>query len=253
MVGTYLERHTYGDGRIYTDEKDIWLPSVSWVLDVREKPQQLINYEKRTSEAEKKWTKFYTQNRGTLIHWHLLSQLDEDLPWTEDEESSEQCLRGNRVHEETGLTGDYETWMQFQDDLEWAKEAWEYVCMKNSLGPDNTRDVELFVTNEQVGYAGQFDLLYNDGPDIVLADIKTGKFVYDKNLLQSVAYSHAVDVTVDRLEILRMNPDGKTWEVSSSDNWKESREDLWDEFVDLRERFDEQQIEELKKRVQDEL
>lgn len=251
MVGTQLQRYTFDDdGRVYTDHDGLWLPSVSTVLDVREKPPALRKYLRNTTESEKKQKTFYTQNRGTLIHWYLQKQLDPDLEWTDDEESSEQCLKGKKVHEETGLTGDYETWQRFKQDKDWALDVWEMIRDVYDIHPENTLDVELFVMNTDAGYAGQFDLLYEDDGDVVLADIKTSKRVYDKHLLQLTAYAYAVNIAVDRMEVLRINPDSETWIISRSDEWVESREDLYDEFCDLRNQLADDEIKQLRERVQ---
>lgn len=253
MDGKQLDRYTFDeDGRIYTDHDDLWLPSVSTVLDVRPKPPALRKYLRNTSESDQKQKTFYTQNRGTLIHWYLQKQLDPDLEWTDDEESSEQCLKGKKVHEETGLTGDYETWQRFKQDKEWALGAWEMIRDVYGIHPENTLDIELFVVNEEDEYAGQFDILYVDQEtkEVVLADIKTSKRVYDKHLLQLSAYSYAVDIAVDRMEVLRVNPDGETWVVSRSDEWVESREDLYDEFCGLRDQLADDEIQKLRERVE---
>jgi len=246
-----LERYTFDDdGRLYTNHDDLWLPSVSTVLGVRDTPPGLQKYLDTTSQSEQDQKTFYTQNRGTLIHWHLLSQVD-DVPWTDDEQTSKECLKGKREHEETGLTGDYETWQRFENDREWAEGAWSLIRRIYGINPESVIGAELFVRNEQVGYAGQFDLLYTDySGDVVLADLKTSKRVYDKHLLQCVAYKHAVDIAVDRMEVIRINPDSETWVVSRSDEWIEDEPDLWDEFVDLREQLHDDTIESLKDRVQ---
>lgn len=252
MDGSDLDRYTFAeDGRVYTDG-EIWLPSVSTVLNERAVPQALQNYLQNTPEEKKKEKKFYTQNRGTLIHYNCLSQLVDEEFWSDDEQDSEDCLRGIKEHDETGLTGDYETWQEFQDDREWAMESWRLIRRLYDIHPENVIDVELFVANTDVGYAGQFDLLYVDGDgNTVLGDIKTGKHVYDKNLIQLVAYANAVNIEVDRLEVIRMNPDGRTWEVSTSDEWKEDRDELWEEFKELRNQLEDKKIESLKDRVED--
>lgn len=246
-----IGRYTFEEGRIYTDG-DIWVPSVSEVLAMRADPPGLKKWKQRKSQAEQDQRTFYTQNRGTLLHYHMLSQLTDEEFWSDDEQDSEDCLRGRREHRGTGLTGDYETWQRFQSDKEWTMEAWEMIRRIYNIHPENTLDVELYVKNEAVGYAGQFDLLYADGSDVVLADLKTSKRVYDKHLIQSVAYAHAVDVTVDRMEIIRINPDGETWEVSSSEDWIEDPDDLWAEFVELRDSMEEARIERLKEKAQSE-
>jgi hypothetical protein len=250
-MGATLERYTYEDGRVYTDG-DLWLPSVSTVLDERAKAPALKNYLQNTSQSKQDQKTFYTQNRGTLIHYELLSQLVDEEFWSDDEQHSEDCLRGKRTHDGTGLTGDYETWQRYQDDLEWAERAWELVKRTSGISPETTIDVELFVYNEDVGYAGQFDLLYRDGSDVVLGDIKTSKRVYDKHLLQLAAYANAVDIVVDRLEVIRINPDASTWEVSNSNDWKESRTELFEEFTSLRESLADDRLEQLTDRAQDE-
>jgi hypothetical protein len=250
-MGATLERYTYEDGRVYTDG-DLWLPSVSTVLDERDKAPALKNYLQNTSQSRQDQKTFYTQNRGTLIHYELLSQLVDEEFWSDDEQHSEECLRGKRTHEGTGLTGDYETWQRYQGDLEWAEGAWDFVKRMKGINPETTIDVELFVYNKDVGYAGQFDLLYRDGSDVVLGDIKTSKRVYDKHLLQLAAYANAVDIVVDRLEVIRINPDAMTWEVSSSNDWKESRSELFEEFVSLREELADDRLEQLTDRAQDE-
>lgn len=250
MSGSSLRQYTFGDGRIYTDHEDLWLPSVSTVLDVRDKPAALRRYLRNTSEAKKNQKSFYTQNRGTLIHYDLLSQLVEDEFWSDDEEKSQNCLKGKRTHDGTGLTGDYETWQRFENDKEWARGAWEMIQRITSIGPSSTLDVELFVMDREIGYAGQFDLLYTDNGDVVLADLKTSKRVYDKHLLQLSAYANAVDIAVDRMEVIRVNPDGETWEVSRSDEWIEDRSDLFEEFCELRGELAEDEITEWRQRVQ---
>lgn len=250
MQGTNLDRYTFSDdGRVYTDHGDLWLPSVSTVLSVREKPPALRNYLKRTSEAEQNEKTFYTQNRGTLIHYDLLSQLVEEEFWSDDEQSSEDCLKGLQVHSESGLTGDQETWEQYKEDRDWARSAWDLIKDVYGINQESTLNVELFVKNTEVGYAGQFDLLYEDDGDVVLADIKTSKRVYDKHLIQLAAYSYAVDIVVDRMEVIRINPDSETWEISRSDEWIEDREELYDEFCSLRNQLSEEKIQNLKDRV----
>lgn len=250
MNASNLKQYTFDDdGRIYTDHDDLWLPSVSTVLDVREKPPELRRYLRNTSEEAKKQKTFYTQNRGTLIHYDLLSQLVDEEFWSDDEQNSEDCLKGKREHEPTGLTGDYETWQQFKQDRDWARGAWNIIRDVYGIQSETTLDVELFVMNTDVGYAGQFDLLYRDGTDVVLADLKTSKRVYDKHLLQLSAYAYAVDIAVDRMEVIRINPDSETWNISRSDEWIESRQELYDEFCDLRSTLEQQKIQQLRERV----
>lgn len=247
-----LERDSWEDiGRIYTNYDDIWAPSVSTVLDVRPDPPGLARYKSRTSESERNWTKFYTRSRGTLVHYHCLNRFADEELWDEDEQESEDLLKG-KIEDENGVSGGQDTWDRFQDELDWALNTWNLIRRIYGI-EGNVIDVEAYIYNPDRIYAGQFDLLYQDqeSNETVLADLKTGKAVYDSNLLQSVAYENAVEIPIDRLEIIRMCPDTREWEVSSSHDWMESRDDCWEEFCELREQFESERFEELKRRAKE--
>lgn len=252
MAGEDLEQYTFDDdGRMYTDHGDLWLPSVSTVLNVADDPPGLRNWKRRTTEEERRQKQFYTQNRGTLIHYYILDTLTDREMWSDDEQSSVDELKGRTTNEQLGLTGGPDTWDRFQEDKEWALDTWEMIQSVYDIRPENTLGVELFVKNTDVGYAGQFDLLSID-PDtseVVLRDLKTSKRVYDKHLKQLEAYSHAVDISVDRLEVIRINPDQHRWNISRSDEWLEDRRDLWNEFCALREKLEQQKIDDLKTKI----
>lgn len=231
-----LERYTVdGVGRIYTDGDTVW-PSVSTVLGVRDTPEAVKNWEANVENAEA--IKSYKQNRGTLAHVRCLQQLvpsdDSGTPkrylWGEDESQSEQAIQAS---------GNWDRWVTERD---WIDEAWSRVCVV--LDIDHVHDVETYVINTDVGYSGQFDLLYEDtSSNTVLADIKTGKGVYKKNKLQSAAYREAVPMVVDRCEILRMNPDKMDWEVSRSAEWDETHEELFETFEQCRDELPDSKIE----------
>lgn len=95
-------------------------------------------------------------------------------------------------------------------------------------------DVERFVLNENERYAGQFDLLY-EHPErgTVLCDLKTSSRVRWKHRAQSVAYSHAIEEDIDDFCIVRLYPDGRESELVWEEDYRETREELWDEFTDL--------------------
>ena len=91
------------------------------------------------------------------------------------------------------------------------------------------------MSNPTVGYAGQFDLMYvEEDLSLVLADIKTGRAVYEKDKVQLVAYAAASQRSPDRLEVLRVDPDQQEWEVSDSDSWAEEPQLLWGKFLEAR-------------------
>lgn len=252
-MDTVHGRYTVDEvGRLYEvgADRDLY-PSVSTVLDVREKPEKLKRWEQRTSEEEQEKFKSYTQNRGTLVHANCQDDVipispDSGEPikelWGEDEQNSEDELKAN------------DEWERYQDDLEFIEYAWNLIKRLLNLPPspdhqdddsyNSVHDVETYVANKEVGYAGQFDLLYQDESqnETVLADLKTSKGVYKKYQLQLAAYAMAVPMSIDRVEVIRMNPEKRDWEISSSHDWERDISDLQSEFIELRARLEEEKL-----------
>jgi hypothetical protein len=158
-----------------------------------------------------------------MIHYRLLNEFSPDDIHGKNEKNSTEELK---------LEGN---WKRYQEDLAFAQDAWKEIKEVRGINEESVLDVECFVTNIAVGYAGQFDLLYVDkDSNIVLADLKTGKGVYPKYKKQLVAYENALNLDVDRTEVIRIYPDGDEWEVSDDSEWSESRDELWAEFRELR-------------------
>jgi len=230
-VSDDLTRYTLPEGRVYTDGDELALPSVTTVLDQAPEPEGIKYWKQKNdgTNGNPHWKDIlqYKSNRGTMIHYRLLNEFaDEDIGGTNEENSTDELiLEGN--------------WKRYQNDLAFAEDAWTQIKEKRSIGDETVLDVECFVTNTGVGYAGQFDLLYVD-PDsnIVLGDLKTGKGVYPKYKKQLVAYDNALNLDVDRLEVIRIYPDGEEWEISHDGQWPESRDELWQEFYELRQGMD---------------
>ena len=226
-----LQRYTLPEGRVYTDGEDMALPSVTTVLDQAPEPAGIEYWKKKYdgTGGNKHWEDIlqYKGNRGTMIHYQLLNEFsDLDIHGTNEENSTEQLkLEGN--------------WKRYQEDLAYAREAWDEIKKVRGINEDSVLDVECFVTNIGVGYAGQFDLLYIDkDSNIVLADLKTGKGIYPKYKKQLIAYTKALNLDIDRVEIIRIYPDGEEWEISHDGKWPESRAELWGEFHELRSGMD---------------
>jgi hypothetical protein len=176
----------------------------------------------------------YKSNRGTLIHYHLLQEFsDEDIYSDEDEGNSEEELK---------IEGN---WHRYQDDRAYAEDAWKKIKEIRGISAENVLNVECFVKNVSIGYAGQFDLLYvDDDNNVVLSDIKTSnvdRAPYKKHKLQLVAYMKALELEVDRLEVLIIHPDSEGWKISHNTDWDESIEELWQEFRELRNGMDDVQ------------
>lgn len=223
-----MHRYTVeGVGRIYSDGQNDW-PSVSTVLDQLPEPEALKRWKERTDDPEA--INRYKRNRGTLIHYDCISRLIPDDPvtgdpvkelWGKDERSSVQVLED---------TGEFE---RCERDREWVREdAWPII--ERVLDFDPVIDVEAFTVNQSVGYAGQFDLLFEHDGDTVLGDIKTGKYVYDKNPLQLAAYAKAAPIAVDRAVVIRINPDRQDWYLSFDDEWDKDIDEYYAKFCDLR-------------------
>jgi hypothetical protein len=225
-----LERRTTEEGRVYTDFEDLYLPSVSHVLDEMPEPEGIKYWKKKYdgTDGKKHWRTIlqYKGNRGTLVHYNLLNEFAEDDMFSVDEENSTEELK---------LEGD---WSRYKDDLAYAEEAWEQVKRVRGIEEENVLNVECFVTNTGVGYAGQFDLLYvDDDSNVVLSDIKTSNAdyaPYEKHKLQLTAYAKALELDVDILEVLIIHPDSETWKISHNTDWSEDVDDLWAQFRNLR-------------------
>lgn len=212
------------------DSHDVLLPSVTTILDEKPTPIGLKKWKNYNDgkNGRSHWRDIlnFKSYRGTLIHYHLLNPYaDEDIGGHNEEEAERELKKGS----------DYGSWQEYRANLFWAREAWDELCAKHGINEDSVLDVECFVQNTDVGYAGQFDMLYIDKDGkVTLADIKTSKGIYDKHRMQLVAYMNAVNIDIDQCQVLRMHPDSETWEVSSSDEWFETPEDLYEEFCELR-------------------
>jgi len=251
-----LDRRTFEDiGRVYTDWDDIYVPSVSTVLDELPTPTKVKRWKSNNDDWREQ--RAYKQSRGTLVHYYCLNPLAERELWSQEEAESQEHLQATQ-----------ERWDRFQRDLAWVvgpdheavedgvtvpndgPPAWNLTRRLRGILEENILGVEVYVINREVGYAGQFDLLYVDRDGrTVLGDLKTSKGCWEKFPVQLSAYRHAVDVPIDRTEVLRMNPDFHQWEVHGDDSWIETDEQLFERFADLRDRIDDAKITELRERA----
>lgn len=235
-----------GLGRIYSNNDDIWLPSVSTVISTRETPEALQRWKQRTDNH--KQVQAYKQAFGTLAHEQCLQDItpvntatDEPVTklWGKEEDEARAQL------EETG------DWERAEEELEWVAETWDLIKLVANI--DAVIDVETFVANTDIGYAGQFDLLYQDQEtdETVLADLKTSKDVYEKHLLQLTAYRMAVELPIDRMEVIRINPEKRDWEIVPDSEWEYDIDHLESEFIRLRGQLEKQNLKTILDTVQD--
>jgi len=236
---------------------------------------------------------WYKRNRGTLLHWYALKTLDPDLEWSSDEAQSMWALgniSSQNDPEDWPETHDarprdvlysvlksqdaVESWGEFYDrhdpeappsyyedelvaqyerDRDFFVEAFERICSKLDITRENVIAIEEFLFEDDYGYAGQVDLVYENDTGTVVADLKTSSGCYSKHKLQGAAYGKAIendddlDVDeVDRLEVIRIHPDSGQYAVHTDDPshgihestyWRRSYDDLWDEFETLASEF----------------
>lgn len=236
---------------------------------------------------------WYSRHIGTLGHWHALHELDSDLEWTADEEQSKAELQRQFADEVSNdsprevlysiLRGDknkaggtVSTWGEFYDkyppykntefytdalleqaqrDIGFFKDAQLRLWSKLGVDEDSVIEVEKFLFNEDHGYAGQVDLVYEDPEGYtVVADLKSSSGCYDKHQIQGSAYGKAIEldsgVDVDRLEVHRAHPrsgqmavhthrdaPGKQ-PIHTTQYWTDGYDDLWSRFHDLAVNFE---------------
>lgn len=236
---------------------------------------------------------WYSRHIGTLGHWHALHELDPELAWTADEEQSkkelyrqfadEVCNDSPREVLYSVLRGDankaggtVSTWGEFYDkhspyingdyyrdellaqakrDIEFFVDAQLRLWSKLGVDSESVIEVEKFLFNEEHGYAGQVDLVYED-PDgyTVVADLKSSSGCYGKHQIQGSAYGKAIELEkntdVDRLEVHRCHPrsgemavhthrdaPGKQ-PIHTTKYWNDGYDDLWSQFRDLAANFE---------------
>lgn len=223
-----LQRFTTEGGRVYTDGEELFLPSVSTILDEKPTPEGLKYWKRKYNgkNGKEHWRDIlsYKANRGTMIHYNLLNEFAPDDMFGRNEEDSTEELK---------INGE---WERYRNELTYAEDAWKEIKRIRGINKDNVLDVECFVTNTGIGYAGQFDMLYIDRDgNLVLSDLKTSKRVYDKHQMQLTAYANSLNLEIDILEVIRIHPDSESWEISHDSDWSESRDQLWADFVALRE------------------
>jgi hypothetical protein len=237
---------------------------------------------------------WYSRHVGTLGHWHALKALDPNLEWSDDEEQSRRELFGqneDEVFEDPArevlysvLRGDRDkaggtvsSWGEFYDlhppylkgdyyrealveraqaDIEFFKDAQLRLWSKLGVTRESVIAVEQFLFNDDYGYAGQVDLVYEDPAGYtVVADLKSSSGCYDKHQIQGAAYAKSVETAgivdeVDRLEVHRAHPrtgqmaahthrdaPGKNT-VHTTKYWNDGIETLWGDFHRLIQNFD---------------
>lgn len=239
--------------RMYTDGEDEW-PSVTTILNQREDPER-----DKSIQGWRNWLKGQPDRpdpdevinfkswRGTLAHWAALDDLARYELAGQEEFDALDNLKGWEYRHDDALT-------QAEADVDFVVEEFRDIVEENGIAQydedgnvtySNVRAVEKYVVNEEIGYAGQFDLAY-DLPDgrTVVADLKTSKAdsasdLMDKKFprigMQLVAYSRAVNFDVDERHVIWIAPDTRESALITDSQWPESPETYEQEFLDLAE------------------
>jgi hypothetical protein len=239
---------------------------------------------------------WYSRHIGTLGHWYALKNLDPSLEWSADEEQSERELFRQFADEVSGesprevlysvLRGDkdkaggtVQSWGEFYDkyppykngqyyqnalvdqaerDVQFFVDAQQRLWDKLGVDREAIISVEQFLFNDEWGYGGQVDLVYEDPRgNVVVADLKSSSGCYDKHQIQGAAYAKAIELCddvdvdeVDRLEVHRTHPrtgqmvvhthkDAPDQQgVHSTKYWSDSYDELWSQFANLLSHFD---------------
>lgn len=196
--------------------------------------------------------------RGTIAHAKTLEPFYDGELWGEEEETAVERLENYEQYRQSFLDEDEYPWqpenIPFLRDNESPKEWSERTTpiIKQELLENCLSDVEEVVAVEQYLYsstynfAGQVDFVYrNSRGKLIVCDLKTSKFVFDKHKLQvsayALAYEEVYDVNVDMLKIARASPEAYTvsesevevqWYTDPQDNWS-SRDELQEVFCTL--------------------
>jgi len=225
-------------------------PSVSTVLSARTTPEK----DKRT-QGWKNWLKGqpdrpdpsdvldYTSWRGTLAHWAVLNPLATRNLASNEEAAAYDNLNGWQYRDDDALK-------QARSDIEWVEQTFQACAEQWSVATfeqgrvteNNTYTVERYVTDDTVGFSGQFDFAYEHPTrGTVMADIKTTKAdsvadLFDMKFpgygMQLAAYACAWDRDVDECQLWWLAPDTREAHVVPETEWPHTRPEYEQQFVD---------------------
>lgn len=247
VTRTQVEFRDGTEGRVYVADDGSVYPSVSTVVGARDGDTTGLDRWKAThdgSAGAADWRDLLTFKAavGTLAHHAVLDpHADRDL-WGAEESAAEESLAalGTFAYPVDDGVAERDAVAFGEEAVAWCRENAD-AALSDLVG---VVDVERFLIDEDRGYAGQVDLVYEtDLPGCALAvcDLKTSKRVYHKHRLQAEAYAAALDESTDVLKIARLDPYRRAVEESYSYQWVEPRS-RWDEPVtraDLRAEVDE--------------
>jgi len=238
--------------RVYvdTDSGDCYF-SVTTVKEFRDDPEKddaIAGWKQKYdgTDGREYWQDIldYKSWRGTLAHYAVLNNLaDRELRGDEENDALDAI-------DEAGEFRGEDTHDRIFKQVNTVVNEFERIADRRGITPASTIDVERYVVDDEHNYAGQYDLLYR-APDgqTVLADLKTStlkphpspsEYAYRTRFpefgLQLSAYANAVPRSVDRCEVIWIDPRRDTTAVLAEPDWPQPRSAYFREFADLAER-----------------
>jgi predicted heme/steroid binding protein len=229
VTRTQVEFRDGSEGRVYVADDGSVYPSVSTVVGSRDGDTTGLDRWKAThdgSAGAADWRDLlaFKSAVGTLAHHAVLDPYaDRDL-WGAEERAAEASLAdlGSFAYPVDGGVEERDAVAFGEEAVAWCRDnAGE--ALSDLVA---AVDVERFLIDEERGYAGQVDLVYEtDLPNCSLAvgDLKTSKRVYHKHRLQAEAYAAALDGSADVLKVARLDPYRRAVEESYSFQWVDPR------------------------------
>lgn len=197
---------------------------------VHETPQALKNWERNDPEWASYWRHF-TSVRGTYIHEQILGEYaDRDMPGFELE--TEAPMDELSPEDQT----------EIYEHTDRARNMWAKIWgpLSNDFG--DVRGVEVRILNEELGYAGTFDLLMYFNGELSLIDLKTSKSYYPKYGEQLSAYWLAAEkmyeIDIEQPIVIRLCPDRRHnpfmkpaihYPEDKRDQWRQTCEEFHEE------------------------
>ena len=226
VTRTQVEFRDGTEGRVYVADDGAVYPSVSTVVGARDADRTGLDRWKATHDgsegsADHEELLAFKSAVGTLAHHAVLAPHAGRALWGPEEDAAEAALADLGAFDYPDGAGGVET-----RDAVAAGEAAVAWCRKHADAAlsDLVRpaSVERFLVDDDLGYAGQVDLVYESslpGVDRAVCDLKTSKRVYHKHRLQAEAYAAALDDPVDLLKVARLDPYREAVEESYSYLW----------------------------------
>jgi predicted heme/steroid binding protein len=229
VTRTQVEFRDGSEGRVYVADDGSVYPSVSTVVGAREGDTTGLDRWRAThdgSAGAADWRDLLTFKSavGTLAHHAVLDpHADRDL-WGPEETAAEESLAalGTFAYPVDGGVEERDAETFGEAAVAWCRDHAD-AALSDLVG---AVDVERFLVDEERGYAGQVDLVYETGlPGCsrAVCDLKTSKRVYHKHRLQAEAYAAALGDPVDVLKVARLDPYRRAVEESYSYQWVDPR------------------------------